>query len=238
MSDDQTQTLPLRAAYAFGIEKGFEQEVDAIRSMDIEWDLPYTSTLRRGFVVDLLERHGIFDEFKAVHWRNGGTRAGDALVRRFRRIKSQYQNYIAGGEPPIIDEVESDQEFAAEADLRDFLARNPNCIESGLRIYSSEERNGIEFPIEAGRIDILAIDQNNRYLVIELKVGRGRNKTLGQLLYYMGWIDKNLGRGPCRGMIIAKDIPDDLVLAVQRVPGVSLLRYTLSVSVEAVHTSQ
>jgi hypothetical protein len=65
-------------------------------------------------------------------------------------------------------------------------------------------------------------------------VGRGRNKTVGQLLYYMGWVDKNLGKGPCRGMIIAKEIPDDLMLAVQRVPGVSLFRYHLNVSVEPV----
>jgi hypothetical protein len=37
-----------------------------------------------------------------------------------------------------------------------------------------------------------------------------------------------------REIIIAKDIPDELVLAVQRVPGVSLYRYKLAVSVELV----
>ena len=71
-------------------------------------------------------------------------------------------------------------------------------------------------------------------MVIELKVGRGRNKTVGQLLYYMGWVDKNLGKVPCRGMIVAKEIPNDLLLAVQRVTGVSLARYKLAVSVELV----
>jgi hypothetical protein len=35
-------------------------------------------------------------------------------------------------------------------------------------------------------------------------------------------------------MIVAKEIPDDLILAVQRVPGVTLYRYSLSVSVELV----
>jgi endonuclease len=80
-------------------------------------------------------------------------------------------------------------------------------------------------------------DRNERFVVIELKVGKGRNKAVGQLLYYMGWVDKELGKAPCRGLIIAKEIPDDLVLAVQRVPGVSLARYKLSVSVETVYTS-
>jgi hypothetical protein len=50
----------------------------------------------------------------------------------------------------------------------------------------------------------------------------------------MGWVDKHLGNGPCLGIVIAKDIPDDLMLAVQRVPGVSLYRYKLAVSVEPV----
>ena len=50
----------------------------------------------------------------------------------------------------------------------------------------------------------------------------------------MGWVDKNLAKAPCRGIIIAKEIPSDLALAVQRVPGVSLYRYNLSVSVELV----
>jgi hypothetical protein len=50
----------------------------------------------------------------------------------------------------------------------------------------------------------------------------------------MAWVDKHLGNGPCRGIIVAKEITDDLVLAVERVQGVSLNRYKLSVSVEQV----
>lgn len=236
MSGEQTETLPLTAAWAFGEERGLQREVDEIKRMPIEWHLTTVSSVRRGYIVELFQKHGIFSEFKDAYWHNGNTPAGEALTRRFLQLKDRYEDFKDRGVEPEIDEVESDQEFAAEADLRDFLAKNPNCIETDLRLYESGERKGIEFPIGDGRIDILAIDRDNRPVVIELKVGRGRNKTLGQLLYYMGWVDKNLGRGRCRGIIIAKDVPDDLVLAVQRVPGVSLLRYTLSVTVEAVHT--
>ena len=35
-------------------------------------------------------------------------------------------------------------------------------------------------------------------------------------------------------MVIAKEISDDFMLAVQRVPGVSVYRYHLNVSVEAI----
>ena len=92
----------------------------------------------------------------------------------------------------------------------------------------------MEYSIEDGRIDILAVDKNNRPVVIELKISRGRNRTIGQLLYYMGWVDAHLGKGPCRGMIIAREISDDLVVAVQRVSEVSLFRYRMSVSLEPV----
>jgi RecB family endonuclease NucS len=80
----------------------------------------------------------------------------------------------------------------------------------------------------------LAIDNVDRFVVSELKPARGRTKALGQLLYYMAWVDNHLGNGPSRGIIVAKEISDDLVLAAQRLQGISLYRYTLSVSVERV----
>ncbi|HOH28016.1 MAG TPA: endonuclease NucS [Syntrophorhabdus sp.] len=238
--DENKTTLSLRAAYSFGVEKGLEKEITAIRDMVIEWDSSYTSSLRRGFIIELFEQNNIYEDFKNEYWLYGNTTSGESKKRRYLRIKKQYEDFLSGRGPEMegqteeeIEEQENDQQFAAEADLRDFLAKNPSCIEKGLRLYqSSEGRSGIEFPVENGFIDILAIDQNQTFVVVELKVGRGRNKTIGQLLYYMGWVDKNLAKAPCRGMIIAKEIPSDLALAVQRVPGVSLYRYNLSVSVE------
>src|ERR1035437_4359958 len=105
--------------------------------------------------------------------------------------------------------------------------------ETGLRLYASEERNGIEFPVDGGRIDLLAVDRNGKFVAIELKLSQGRNKSLGQLLYYsMGWVDRHLGEGPCRGFIIASDITEELSIAVARVPGVRLANYRMSFAVE------
>jgi len=80
----------------------------------------------------------------------------------------------------------------------------------------------------------LAVDRNGKYGVIELKLSQGRNKALGQLLYYMGWVDRHLGNGPCRGYIIASDITEELTIAVLRVPGVSLAKYRMSFGIEPV----
>lgn len=234
-ADGQTKTLPIKAAYVFGAEKGLGREIDAIRDLEIEWDKPYTSSLRRGYIVALFEKHGLFDEFKTRYWSLGDAPEGQTSRRRFLRIKEQYEDWLKNSDDAT-DEEETEQAFAAETDLRDFLAKNLNCIEAGLTLCKTAEQNGVEFPVDDGRIDILAVDRKGRYVVIELKVGKGRNRAVGQLLYYMGWVDKNLGKEPCRGLIIAKDIPDSLILAVQRAPGVTLARYKLSVSVEAVPT--
>jgi len=95
-----------------------------------------------------------------------------------------------------VDEDSEDQSFAAESDLRDFLAKNLSCIEQGLKVFQDGQQSGVEYPIDNGLgwIDILAIDSEDRPVVIELKLSRGRNRTIGQLLYYMGWMESRSTR--------------------------------------------
>lgn len=242
MVEDQTQALSLKAAYEFGKTHGLEREVAEIRDMVIEWDLSYTSSLRRGYIVELFERQGLFDQFKKAHWSFGDTPGGVRKRSWYLRIKARYEAFLSGrGSEPEADSggeqaeaSESSFEFAVEAHLRDFLAKNLERIEPGLRLHASQESNGIEYSVEGGRIDLLAVDRSGKYVVIELKLSQGRNKALGQLLYYMGWVDQHLGNGPCRGYIIASDITDELAIAVARVPGVSLAKYRMSFAIESV----
>jgi hypothetical protein len=239
MNDEQRPILPVKDAYKFGAEHGLGEAMEKIKQMEIEWDSSYTTTVRRGYIVDVFTKHSLFEEFKEKYWPTGNTPWGLSKTRFFARIRQRYEDFLQSGEQhetvAATEAAESeDQEFAAERDLREFLVKNPGCIEKGLRIYDAEGKFGNEFTIDdgKGRIDLLAIDSEGRFVVVELKLNRGRNKTLGQLLYYMGWVDKHLSKSsPCRGIIIAKEIPDDLVLAARRVPGVSLCSYTLSVSI-------
>lgn len=233
------QALPLREAYQFGIEHGLKEEISTIRDMEIEWDLSYTSTVRRGFVVELFKTKGVLEIFKEACWPNGKTSDGERRIRRYLKVKQQYNDFLSSGQPigsTDEKELDSEQEFAYESDLRDFLAKNLGVIEPGLRLFQDDTGNGIEYPITGGRIDLLAQDPGGRFVVIELKVSQGRNPTIGQLLYYMGWVDTNLrGPGKSKGIIIAKEISDDLCLACQRVPDVSLYKYALSVTTVKVY---
>lgn len=238
MIDETKVTLPIKAAYQFGVARGLTDEIEKIRRMPIAWGMSYTTSVRRGFVIELFIEKGIFDQFKSEFWPFGNSSGGVALTNRYLAIKQRYEDALHGGsegDPDDAAELEDaqDQAFAFESHLRDFLVKNPEHIEPGLRVYSKDGASGVEYVVDGGkgRIDILAIDNQNRFVVIELKLLSGRNKALGQLCYYMGWVDKHLGGGPCRGIIIAKEIPEELTLAVQRVPGVSLGKYSLSVSV-------
>lgn len=127
--------------------------------------------------------------------------------------------------------------FAYESDLRDFLSRNLKLIEPGLYLYEEEGIPGIEFPVGGRFIDILAVDRHNNYVVIELKVSKGYDRVIGQLLRYMAWIEKNQAEPgqKVRGVIIAREITDDLRLASSRVPDVLLYEYDLSVSLRKVN---
>ena len=144
--------------------------------------------------------------------------------------------------PEMQDEEDGDgvsREFAYERDLQSFLAKNLHLIEQGLHLYYDDDgASGIEFPVDNRRVDILAVDQAQNYVVIELKVSRGYDRTVGQLLRYMAWIRQNHAEPEqdVRGIIIAREISDDLRLACSEVGKVSLYEYALSVALKPVKT--
>src|SRR3989304_5752660 len=99
MSEEQKRQFSIRDAYAFAATHGLENEASGIRDMVIEWDSSYTTSLRKGYLVELFEKRGIFEEFKAKHWPIGSTSAGEQERRRGLRIKQRYEAFLAGSEP-------------------------------------------------------------------------------------------------------------------------------------------
>ncbi len=238
MDTEGKKRFPLREAYPFAGQHGLANEVEEIKAMEIEWDRPYGPTVRRGRIIELFQKHKLLDTFIEKHWSFGKSKAGQAELRHCLKIKDEHKAFEAAGSDPESEKEETTDEqsdvFVLEAHLRDFLAKNIDRVEKGLRLYSSEGVDGVEFAVDGGRIDLLAVDRSGKFVVIELKLSMGRNKTLGQLLYYMGWVDQNLGKGPCRGIIIASEITEELSVAVSRVPGVSLARYKMNFSIEPI----
>jgi Endonuclease NucS C-terminal domain len=225
-------------AFSFASAHGLQAETAQIQSMAVHPTFKAPNVVRKGYLVELFEARGLMEAFVEQYWSGRHTDAGERRRGKFLDLKLRNEHRLDGElddeMPEDEDESAEEQRFALEADLRDFLAANLRVIEPGLKLYRDDERDGVEFSVDGGRIDILAIDQNGTPVVIELKLSKGRNRAIGQLLYYMGGVDKNLGKGRSRGIIVARDIPDDLLLATQRVSGVSLCRYSVSMVVEAV----
>jgi hypothetical protein len=169
----------------------------------------------------------------------------------FQISREQFRKYDMGNDPqPIYSETiggvqqpksvedpdNAGTEFAYEKDLQQYLAKNLTLIKSGLTVYSDDElgTTGIEFPAGDRYIDILAVDAQSNYVVIELKVSRGYDRVVGQLLRYMGWVKRNITETnqSVRGIIIAREISDDLKLATLLLDNVKLVEYELQVKLK------
>lgn len=133
--------------------------------------------------------------------------------------------------------VES-SEFAYESHLRDYLKNNLDKIEPGLQLYRDEEDDtitGVEYDAGGRRIDLLAMDSKNNFVVIELKVSRGYERSIGQLLRYKAWVRNNLSEGnKVRGIIIAKNITNDLKMAASEAYDIELMEYDLIIDLRKV----
>src|SRR5690349_17857762 len=65
-----------------------------------------------------------------------------------------------------------------ERQLEDWIERDPDLLEGGLKIL------GRQVPLEAGSLDLLGLDVQGRWVVIELKRGQVHRDTVAQALDY------------------------------------------------------
>lgn len=159
----------------------------------------------------------------------------DAAVDRLNA--GQHDESLIDSDPEESAESLTGAEFAYEQDLKHFLARNLTLIEPGLRLFEEEGITGLEFPAGGRFIDILAVDARDNFVVIELKVSKGYERVVGQLLRYMAWIAQSQAEPDqrVRGVIVAREISEDLRLACSRVADVSLFEYELAVTLRRIY---
>ena len=133
------------------------------------------------------------------------------------------------------EDVATPSAFALEQHLRDYIAKDIQMISfngRNLKLFQDQDgRKGVEYPTDTGRIDILAISgtDNQEFFVIELKLSRGSDQAIGQLMRYMSWVEDRIANGrKVNGIIVAQSIDDRLKRSVRMIPSrVELFEYKL-----------
>lgn len=185
--------------------------------------------------------HDVFYQIDSTHYRLYDSQEDPSPIYVTSDLLTKQGS--ENGETPSLageESTETSSEFAYESDLRNFLSKNLSRLEAGLKLYRQEDVTGVEFPAGGRFIDILAVDAKDNYVVIELKVSRGYDRVVGQVLRYMAWIKKHHAEPPqrVRGIIVARDISDDLILACASLPDVELFNYELSFQLNKVSSSE
>lgn len=108
-----------------------------------------------------------------------------------------------------------------------------------LELYTTPEGEvAHQYQIEGiGIIDILAIEpETNTFVVIELKKGRAVDQVVGQILRYMGGVDKHLceDEQQVKGIIICEGDDPKLLSALRMIPNVELKHYKINLELEDV----
>jgi hypothetical protein len=240
--EPEFEALPLRLAYGFLETNGLAGDAAEVKKSPERLG-SYTSTLRRAKIVALLRSKGLLKTFIETSWPHGLSPDGKKKIDFYDRIHSRYEESKSKGELAVPldtndDEIEAGTEFLQEQQLRDYLAENPFILEPGLSLWPVEDGDAVEFQVDEGgqsrRVDILARDKSGSPVVIELKVSRGHERTVGQALYYRARVKQRFGAKRVRIFIVASIISPQLRAAASEVPDVVLFEYSLEVKVAKV----
>ena len=142
-----------------------------------------------------------------------------------------------------IESQETEEESKIEAlevqHYQSLIHRNFHTLFKGtLQYYDPErqnEKHGKFDTQEVGELDFLAINKKGDLVVIELK-RNSTDVTLGQILRYMGWVNKNLCKEnqKVKGIIIGETKDNRLEYALTVIPNVIFRRMKLNVEIEGV----
>jgi hypothetical protein len=159
-------------------------------------------------------------------------------------LNNYYTKYLSGlngGGENIDDEKnKAEEDFNGTSyknDLKNILVNNLDVIETELKIVETDSINGLKYSVGGKNIDILAIDKDNNYVVIELNYGKSYENIIGKVLKNKNLIQRKEAKAEqkVRGIIISNEITEDLKMACLNLPDIELCEYKLSVKIERIN---
>ena len=146
--------------------------------------------------------------------------------QRLKPVKRQTKSNLSRDEAKL--SYFSKMTFRIERDLQLVLRANIGQLEPNLVIIDG----GKERVVEVGRIDITAMDANSNIVVIELKRGTASPQAVDQILAYMNAV-ANADKAPVRGILIAGDFHEKVLLAASDIHNLELKKYSFHFTFES-----
>lgn len=152
-----------------------------------------------------------------------------------------YHAFVNGltewGEDPSEIAVEAEEQKFEALEVQHYqslLHRNFRRLFPNLKYFDEEQqirKNGQYDTQTVGIMDVLAVDENGNFVIIEIK-RQATDKTIGQILRYMGWTKEELCEAgqTVSGLIVAerKDLQLDFALKVM--PNVRFMKLELAIT--------
>ena len=145
---------------------------------------------------------------------------------------------ITGEQLLDAETLDEPQEFEAleVQHYQTLLHRNLSKLFPHLKYFDEEEqmrKNGQYDTQAVGIMDMLCIDEHGDFVVIEIK-RQGTDKTVGQILRYMGWTKEELCKEgqKVKGLIVAERKDIQLEFALKITPDIKFMKLGLSITLE------
>lgn len=143
--------------------------------------------------------------------------------------------------------IENEQTIAEKSEDKKFealevqhyqtlLHRNFQRLFQKLKYFDEEEqipKNGQYDTQTVGIMDILCVDDKGDFVIIEIK-RQASDKTIGQILRYMGWAKEELCKDgqKVKGIIVAERKDIQLDFALKAISNVKFMKLELSIKIE------
>ncbi len=138
---------------------------------------------------------------------------------------------------PLKEKVEEQKFEALEVQhYQSLIHRNFNRLFPKLNYFDEEEqmpKSGQYDTQAVGIMDVLAVDEKGNFVIIEIK-RQATDKTIGQILRYMGWTMEELCKDGQKvsGIIVAERKDIRLEFALKVIPNVTFMKLGLTITLE------
>jgi hypothetical protein len=156
----------------------------------------------------------------------------------YHAFPKEHDEVPTDGQPIKPDTLQEEQKFEAleVQHYQTLLHRNMPRLFPKLKYFDEEEqmrKNGQYDTQAVGIMDMLCIDENGDFIIIEIK-RQATDKTIGQILRYMGWTQEELCKDgqKVRGLIVAERKDIQLEFALKVIPSVKFMKLGLTITLE------